>query len=113
MNASSTVRFTALAISGGTVLLIVAKARAVRFDLIITTGVIVALAFYLFAAQCDDQNPFISLGNLKDRNYVLGLLFMFLLGVLVLSMNVIMPLFLQNARGYPILTAALVMMPRG
>ena len=44
---------------------------------------------------------------------MLGLLFMFLLGVLVLSMNVIMPLFLQNARGYPILTAALVMMPRG
>ena len=44
---------------------------------------------------------------------MLGLLFMFLLGVLVLSMNVIMPLFLQNARGYPIISAALVMMPRG
>ena len=83
-------------------------------DLIITTGVIVALAFYLFVAHsATTKNPFISLGILKDRNYMLGLLFMFLLGVLVLSMNVIMPLFLQNARGYPILTAALVMMPRG
>ena len=83
-------------------------------DLIITTGVIVALAFYLFVAHsATTKNPFISLGILKDRNYMLGLLFMFLLGVLVLSMNVIMPLFLQNACGYPILTAALVMMPRG
>lgn len=83
-------------------------------DLIITTGVIVALAFYLFVAHsATTKNPFISPGILKDRNYMLGLLFMFLLGVLVLSMNVIMPLFLQNARGYPILTAALVMMPRG
>ena len=44
---------------------------------------------------------------------MLGLIFMLLLGILVLSMNVIMPLFLQNARGYPILTAAFVMMPRG
>ena len=46
-------------------------------DLIITTGVIVALAFYLFGPRCDDQDPFISLGILKNRNYVLGLLFMF------------------------------------
>ena len=83
-------------------------------DLIITTGVIVALAFYLFVAHsATTKNPFISPTILKNRNYMLGLLFMFLLGVLVLSMNVIMPLFLQNARGYPILTAALVMMPRG
>jgi DHA2 family multidrug resistance protein len=82
--------------------------------LIVATGVIVALAFYLFVVHsATTKNPFISPGILKDRNYMLGLVFMFLLGVLVLSMNVIMPLFLQNARGYPILTAALVMMPRG
>ncbi|MGB0632877.1 MAG: DHA2 family efflux MFS transporter permease subunit [Alphaproteobacteria bacterium] len=83
-------------------------------DLIIATGAIVVLAFYLFVAHsATTRNPFISPAILTDRNYMLGLLFMFLLGVLVLSMNVIMPLFLQNARGYPILTAALVMMPRG
>ena len=83
-------------------------------DLVITTAAIAALSFYLFVVHsATTKNPFISKGILSDRNYSLGLVFMFLLGVLVLSMNVIMPLFLQNLRGYPILTAALVMMPRG
>ncbi len=83
-------------------------------NLILGTAVIVALSFYLFVVHsATTRNPFISPEILKDRNYMLGLVFMFMLGVLVLSMNVIMPLFLQNARGYPILTAALVMMPRG
>ncbi|MEC7463554.1 MAG: DHA2 family efflux MFS transporter permease subunit [Pseudomonadota bacterium] len=83
-------------------------------DLIVATAVIIGLALYLFVAHSTTtKNPFITPAILTDRNYMLGLFFMFLLGILVLSMNVIMPLFLQNARGYPILTAALVMMPRG
>jgi DHA2 family multidrug resistance protein len=83
-------------------------------DMIITTATIAALTFYLFMVHSmTTKNPFISPGILGDRNYSVGLIFMFLLGVLVLSMNVIMPLFLQNLRGYPILTAAMVMMPRG
>ena len=83
-------------------------------DMIITTTAIAVLSMYMFVVHsATTGNPFISPGILKDRNFMLGLGFMFLLGVLVLSMNVIMPLFLQNLRGYPILTAALVMMPRG
>lgn len=83
-------------------------------DLIIVTAATALLAAYLFVVHsATTRNPFISPGILKDRNYMIGLGFMFLLGVLVLSMNVLMPLFLQNLRGYPILTAAMVMMPRG
>lgn len=83
-------------------------------DFILLNAAIVCLAFYLFITHSlTTDNPFISRGIFADRNFVLGLLFMFLLGALVLSMNVIMPLFLQNSRGFPILTAALVMMPRG
>jgi DHA2 family multidrug resistance protein len=83
-------------------------------DFILLNAAIVGVAFYLFIAHSlTTDNPFISRGIFADRNFVLGLLFMFLLGALVLSMNVIMPLFLQNSRGFPILTAALVMMPRG
>jgi DHA2 family multidrug resistance protein len=43
----------------------------------------------------------------------LGLAFMFLLGVCVLSLNVILPMFLQNLRGFPVETAGLIMAPRG
>lgn len=82
--------------------------------LIVATAAVAALSFYLFVAHsATTENPFISRGILADRNYVVGLAFMFLLGVLVLSLNVIMPLFLQNLRGMPVLTAAIVMMPRG
>jgi DHA2 family multidrug resistance protein len=83
-------------------------------DFILLNAAVVGIAFYLFVTHSlTTDNPFISRGIFADRNFVLGLLFMFLLGALVLSMNVIMPLFLQNSRGFPILTAALIMMPRG
>ena len=83
-------------------------------DLIVVTAAIAILSLYMFVVHsATTKNPFISPGMIKDRNFMIGLGFMFLLGVLVLSMNVLMPLFLQNLRGYPILTAAMVMMPRG
>lgn len=81
---------------------------------IISITAIITIAFYLFITHSmTTANPFISPRIFADRNFVLGLIFMFLLGFLVLSMNVIMPLFLQNSRGLPILTAAMIMMPRG
>ena len=83
-------------------------------NFIIGIAAVIAIAFYMFLAHSlTTDNPFITRSIFTDRNFVLGLIFMFLLGVLVLSMNVIMPLFLQNSRGLPILTAALIMMPRG
>jgi DHA2 family multidrug resistance protein len=83
-------------------------------DFIVCAGVLIVLGIYLFVVHSlTTDNTFISPAIFADRNLVIGLIFMFMLGILVLSMNVIMPLFLQNLRGYPILTAALVLMPRG
>ena len=81
---------------------------------IIITMSAVVLGLYLFIAHSlTTKNPFISPGIFRDRNLMLGIIFQFMLGFLVLSMNVIMPLFLQNLREFPILMAAMVMMPRG
>ena len=81
---------------------------------IIVTMSAVVLGLYLFITHSlTTKNPFISPGIFRDRNLMLGILFQFMLGFLVLSMNVIMPLFLQNLREFPILMAAMVMMPRG
>ena len=75
---------------------------------------VVALGFYLFFAHsATARNPFVSRAILRDRNVVVGCAFMFLLGVCVLSMNVILPMFLQGLRGFPVLTAGLIMAPRG
>ncbi|MBK18069.1 MAG: EmrB/QacA family drug resistance transporter [Rhodospirillaceae bacterium] len=81
---------------------------------IIVTASACLLGLYLFTVHSmTTQNPFISPGIFRDKNLMLGIFFQFMLGFLVLSMNVIMPLFLQNLREFPILLAAMVMMPRG
>lgn len=81
---------------------------------IIITSSAVVLGLYLFITHSlTTNNRFISPGIFRDKNLMLGILFQFILGFLVLSMNVIMPLFMQNLREFPILMAAMVMMPRG
>ncbi len=81
---------------------------------IVLEASLVALGLYLFVVHsATTRNPFISPAILRDRNVVVGCGFMFLLGVCVLSMNVILPMFLQGLRGFPVLTAGLIMAPRG
>jgi DHA2 family multidrug resistance protein len=75
---------------------------------------IVGLGLYLFVVHSlTTDHPFISPAILADRNMAVGLVFMFLLGVCVLSLNVILPMFMQNLRGFPVETAGLIMAPRG
>ena len=81
---------------------------------IVLEAMIVALGTYIFVAHSvTTRNPFISRAILGDRNVVVGCAFMLVLGICVLSMNVILPMFLQGLRGYPVLTAGLIMAPRG
>lgn len=77
-------------------------------------AVLAGLAFYMFVVHMfTDKHPFLEPGLFKDRNYVVGLLFMFLMGVLILAVMALLPTFLQDLLGYPILTTGLVMAPRG
>ncbi len=81
---------------------------------IVVEAVVAILGLYVFAVHSmTTDSPFISRRILGDRNFVLGLFFMFLLGVCVLALNVILPMFLQLLRGLPVMTAGLVMAPRG
>lgn len=81
---------------------------------IVIEATIVALALYIYVVHsATTDNPFISRAVLADRNLVLGLVFMFLLGMCVLTLNVILPMFLQLLRGLPVQTAGLIIAPRG
>ncbi len=81
---------------------------------IVIEATLVALGPYIFVINSmTTDNPFVSRAILADRNLVPGLLFLFLLGVCVLTLNVILPMFLQLLRGLPVMTAGLVMAPRG
>src|SRR3546814_4898613 len=48
-----------------------------------------------------------------DRNFAVGLVFIFVIGIILLATMALMPPFLQNLMGYPVSTTGLVLAPRG
>ncbi|MBM85060.1 MAG: EmrB/QacA family drug resistance transporter, partial [Rhodospirillaceae bacterium] len=73
-----------------------------------------AIAFYVFVAHClTTDHPYLSLGMFKDWNYVIGLFLIFVFGIAVFSSLFILPLFLQNIQGHPVLSAGWVVSARG
>jgi DHA2 family multidrug resistance protein len=59
------------------------------------------------------KTPYISLKIFSDRNYVIGLTLIFTFGIAVFASLFILPLFLQNVQGYPVLSAGWVISSRG
>ena len=59
------------------------------------------------------EQPFIDPHLFKDRNFTIGLCFIFVVGIILLASLALLPPFLQNLMGYPVLTAGLVLAPRG
>ncbi len=73
-----------------------------------------ALAFYVFVAHSvTARNPYINLSIFQDRNYVIGCCLIFVFGIAVFSSLFVLPLFLQNIQGYPVISAGWVVSARG
>ena len=73
-----------------------------------------ALAFYLFIAHIFTiEHPFIEPGLFKDRNFSVGLFFIFIVGLILLTSTALLPPFMQNLLGYPVIDVGLLMAPRG
>jgi len=71
-------------------------------------------ALYAFIVQMfTAEHPFLSPGMFKDRNFVTGLLFIFIVGIILLATLALLPPFLQDLMGYPVLTVGYVLAPRG
>jgi DHA2 family multidrug resistance protein len=65
-----------------------------------------ATGFYFFLAHSlTTRQPFIALEIFSDRNFVIGLMFMFVCGVLLVASMALMAPLLQNTMGYPIIDA--------
>ncbi len=77
-------------------------------------AVLIGLGLYLFAVHTftSDQR-FVSPALFRDRNYITGVLFIFLVGIVLLATMALLPPFLQIWKGYPAVTTGLVLMPRG
>jgi DHA2 family multidrug resistance protein len=81
---------------------------------IITYAVIAASALYIFLVHIfTTKNPFIEPKLFLDPNYAIGTSFAFIVGINYLASMALMTPYLQTMMGYPIITAGLVMGPRG
>jgi len=81
---------------------------------IIIEASVAAIAFYLFVAHTiTAKKPFLPRELFRDRNMVGGLVVITVIGVVLFSTFALLPPFLQNLRGFPVIAAGLLMAPRG
>jgi DHA2 family multidrug resistance protein len=59
------------------------------------------------------KNPLVQLKVLKNRNFAIGSLLIFLFGIAIYSTVTVLPLFYQELLGYTAFTAGVVVAPRG
>lgn len=81
---------------------------------IIVELIVALLAMYLFVVHMfTHKTPYVDPRLFTDRNFSSGLVFMFLLGVIMLATMTLLPPYLQNLLGYPVFDAGLILAPRG
>ena len=81
---------------------------------IVLMAIVSATAFYFFIAHSlTTERPFIPIDIFRDRNFVVGLCFMFVVGILLVASMALMAPLLQGVMGYPILDVGLLLGTRG
>ena len=85
------------------------SAAEIKIDLALTF-----LGFYLYWVHWRSRaRSFVDLSLLKDRNFGVATLFIFVIGVLLFANMALMPPYLQNLMKYPVVTTGLLLAPRG
>jgi DHA2 family multidrug resistance protein len=76
---------------------------------------VAAVAFYLFVIHMltTTGQRFVSPGLFKDRNFLTGNVFIFIVGMLLFATLALLPPLLQDLLNYPVFTTGLVTAPRG
>jgi MFS transporter, DHA2 family, multidrug resistance protein len=83
------------------------------FEILIEATVCVS-AFYIFLVHTlTAKDSFVNPKLFLDRNFSVGMLFIFIVGITYLASLALLTPYLQTLMGYPIVTAGLVMGPRG
>jgi MFS transporter, DHA2 family, multidrug resistance protein len=76
---------------------------------------VAGVAFYVFLVHMltTRETAFVSASLFKDRNFVTGNLFIFLIGAVLYATLALLPPLLQNIMNYPVFLTGLVTAPRG
>ena len=81
---------------------------------VVIEGALAGLSLYLFVVHMfTAKRPFIEPGLFKDRNFTLGLLAIFVIGIILLATMALMPPFMQSLMGYPVIDVGYLLAPRG
>ena len=81
---------------------------------ILIEAVVCVSAFYVFLVHTfTAKNSFVNPALFLDRNFSVGMLFIFIVGITYLASMALMTPYLQTLMGYPVVTAGIVMGPRG
>jgi DHA2 family multidrug resistance protein len=82
---------------------------------ICVTAAIAALSLYLFIVHMltTKEMPFVSAGLFKDRNFLTGSVFIFIVGAVLFAVLALLPPLLQDLMNYPVVLTGLVTAPRG
>jgi DHA2 family multidrug resistance protein len=72
------------------------------------------LGFYLFTVHTlSARDPFIDPALFRDRNFVIGITLIFIVGAVLLATLALLTPYLEKLMNYSVLTAGLVLAPRG
>ncbi|MNF44348.1 Multidrug export protein EmrB [compost metagenome] len=82
-------------------------------EILIEAAVAFAATYVFLVHTFTAKKPFISPALFKDRNFSVSLVFIFTIGITYLSSLALMTPYLQKLMNYPVLTAGVVMGPRG
>jgi DHA2 family multidrug resistance protein len=81
---------------------------------IVIEAIVAGIALYLFLVHMlTAKKPFIPLVIFKDRNFISGLILMFVMGLVLLASSALISPYLQNLSGRSVTQTGFLMVPRG
>ena len=109
--------FLALAVGIGSLQLMLDRGEQVGWfgasEIWVETIISAAGFYYFFAHSLTTSEPFVRFEMFKDRNFVSGVVFMVVIGVVLFGTMALVTPFMQNLLGYPIQTAGFLLGTRG
>jgi DHA2 family multidrug resistance protein len=82
-------------------------------EILAATGIGITALYMFIVHSAFARQPFLNFTLFKDRNYVAGLLLIILVGPTQFVIVLLMPMLVQIVHGYPVLTAGIIISPRG
>ncbi|QOL81359.1 DHA2 family efflux MFS transporter permease subunit [Pseudooceanicola spongiae] len=109
--------FAMLAVAVGSLQLLLDRGQSVDwFNAIeswIYLGLIIGGMWVFIVHSFTAAEPFVDLRMFADRNFAMGLIFIFVVGLTMFSGLALLPPLLQKLMGYPVISTGIVMAPRG